>query len=326
MPANLPPAYFAAEKEYKNSKTTPEKIAALEEMLAAMPHHKGTDKLRAGLTRKIAQLKEQEERQTKSKRGSVFNVDKQGAAQVILLGFPNVGKSTLVSLLTHAHPDIADYPYTTAVPVIGMMEYEDIQIQMVDLPPLGDDIRKLPFYNLIRNSDLLLLVIDGSGDPGVELGLLLDELEDGKVFSMLKRNEELPIGGVLKKMLLILNKCDGEWEGAVPEGLESYTEGGMRHVTVSAAERKGIEGMRQALFEAAEIIRVYTKTPHHKPDIADPFVLPVGSTVMDLAREIHHDFSDNLQFTRVWGSSRFEGQSVQRDFVLQDGDIVELHI
>jgi ribosome-interacting GTPase 1 len=326
MPANLPPAYFAAEKEYRNSKTTPEKIAALEEMLAAMPHHKGTDKLRAGLTRKIAQLKEQEERQTKSKRGSVFSVDKQGAAQVILLGFPNVGKSTLLSALTHAHPEIANYPYTTAMPVIGMMEYEDIQIQMVDLPPLGDDIRKLPFYNLIRNADLLLLVIDSSGDPAVELGLLLEELEDGKVFSVLKSDEELPVGGVVKRMLVILNKCDGGGEEAVPEGLKSYAEGGMRCVTVSATKGKGLERMRLALYEAAEIIRVYTKIPHHKPDMDDPFVLTVGSTVMDLAREIHHDFSENLQFARVWGSSRFEGQSVQRDFVLQDGDVVELHI
>ncbi len=325
MPANLPPAYFAAEKEYKNSRTTPEKIAALEEMLAAMPHHKGTDKLRAGLTRKIAQFKEQEERQAKSKRGSVFSIDKQGAAQVILLGLPNVGKSTILTGLTHAHSEIADYPYTTVIPVIGMMEYEDIQIQMVDLPPLGDDIRKLPYYNVIRNADLLLLVIDGSGDPEVDLGLLLDELEDGKVFSMQKSNEELPVGGVVKKMFVILNKCDGGGED-MPVGLDSFAGGEIRCVAVSAKEDKGIERIRLAVYEAVEIIRVYTKIPHQKPDMKDPYVLPIGSTVMDLAREIHHDFSDSLQFTRVWGSSRFEGQSVQRDFVLQDGDVVEIHI
>jgi ribosome-interacting GTPase 1 len=326
VPANLPPAYFAAEKEYKNSRTTPEKIAALEEMLAVMPHHKGTDKLRAGLTRKIAQLKEQEERKTKSKRGSLFSIDRQGAAQVVLLGFPNVGKSTILSRLTHAHPEIADYPYTTAVPVIGMMEYEDIQIQMIDLPPLGEDIRKLPFYNLIRNADLLLLVLDGSGDPATELGLLLDELKDGKVYSILEDDEELPVGGVMKRMLVVLNKCDGQGREGVQKELESYTAGGIGCVTASAEEGKGIEGVRLAVYEAAEIIRVYTKIPHHKPDMNDPFVLPIGSTVMDLAREIHHDFSENLQFARVWGSSRFDGQSVQRDFVLQDGDVVELHI
>ena len=202
MPANLPPAYFSAEKVYKNAKTTPEKIAALEEMLAVMPHHKGTDKLRAGLTRKIAQLKDHEEKQAKTKRGSIFSIDRQGAAQDILIGFPNVGKSTLLSRLTNASPDIADYPYTTAVPVIGMMEYEDVQVQIVDLPPLGDEIRKLPFYNLIRNSDLLLAVLDGSGDPASELELLVSELEDGKVF-LKPAADGIPVGGVLQKLSLI---------------------------------------------------------------------------------------------------------------------------
>jgi ribosome-interacting GTPase 1 len=326
MPANLPPDYFAAERVYKNAKTIPEKIAALEEMLSVMPHHKGTDKLRAGLTRKIARFKDQEERQTKTKRGSVYSVDKQGAAQVILLGLPNVGKSTLLAHLTNAHPDIAAYPYTTAIPVIGMMAYEDIQIQIVDLPPLGDDIRKQPFYNLIRNADLLLLVLDGSGDPAVELALLIDEMIEGKVYSALKKDEELPVGGVLKKMLVVMNKCDEGTEKGPPEGFEPYANAGIRCVSVSAKEGKGIERLRLDIFEANEIIRVYTKIPHHKPDMDDPFVLPAGSTVMDLAREVHHDFSESLQFARVWGSSRFEGQSVQRDFVLQDGDVVELHI
>jgi ribosome-interacting GTPase 1 len=325
MPANLPPAYFAAEKEYKNAKTTPEKIAALEEMLAIMPHHKGTDKLRAGLTRKIAQLREQEERKAKTKRGSIYSIDKQGAAQVVLLGFPNVGKSTILANLTHAHPEIAEYPYTTAVPVIGMMEYEDIQIQMIDLPPLGDEIRKLPFYNLIRNADLLLLVIDASSDPKTEIDLLIEELEEGKVYRAAKTGEDLPVGGVAQKMLFVLNKCALP-EGEVLSGLESYHDEGIRFVTLSSAEGAELDDMRSAIFEAADIMRVYTKIPHHKPDMDDPFVLPVGSTVMDLAREVHHDFSDNLQFARVWGSSRFEGQSVQRDFVLQDGDVVELHI
>jgi len=325
VPANLPPAYFSAEKVYKNAKTTPEKIAALEEMLSVMPHHKGTDKLRAGLTRKIAQLREQEERQAKSRRGSVFSVDRQGAAQDILLGFPNVGKSTLLSRLTNATPEIADYPYTTAVPVIGMMEFEDIQVQIVDLPPLGDEIRKLPFYNMIRNADLLLAMLDGTGDPAAELELLLSELEEGKVY-LSSAEEEIPVGGVAQKMLIVLNKCD---EGAGEELLRSVGAAagtGIPIVAISAGHGRGIEELKRRIFEANEIIRVYTKLPGHKADMKDPYVLPVGSTVMDLATAIHHDFAENLHFVRVWGSARFEGQPVQRDFILQDGDIVELHI
>ena len=325
MPANLTPAYFSAEKVYKNAKTAPEKIAALEEMLSVMPHHKGTDKLRAGLTRKIAQLRDNEERKAKSRHGSIFSVDRQGAAQNILLGFPNVGKSTLLSRLTNATPDIADYPYTTAVPVIGMMEYEDIQVQIVDLPPLGDEIRKLPFYNIIRNSDLLLAMLDGTGDPVTELGLLVSELEEGKVY-LPTAKDEIPVGGVVQKMLVILNKCD---EGDVEELLRNVgtaTGDVLPVIAISAEHGRGIEMLKRLIFETNEIIRVYTKAPGHKLDRKDPYVLPEGSTVMDLATHIHHDFAENLHFVRVWGSARFEGQPVQRDFILQDGDIVELHI
>jgi ribosome-interacting GTPase 1 len=325
MPANLPPAYFSAEKEYKSAKTVPEKLAALEEMLAVMPHHKGTDKLRAGLTRKISQLKEQEERRAKTKRGSVFSIEKQGAAQDILIGFPNVGKSTILSRLTNASPEIADYPYTTAVPVIGMMEYEDIQVQVIDLPPLGDEVRKLPFYNLIRNSDLLLAVLDGSEDPVSELELLISELEEGKVY-MKPAGDDIPVGSVLQKMLVIINKSEG---GAGEELIQSVAGAAgpeLSVIAVSAEHGRGIEELKAAIFRANDIIRIYTKIPGHKADMKDPYVLPSGSTVMDLATHIHHDFADNLQFSRVWGSARFEGQSVQRDFVLQDGDIVELHI
>jgi ribosome-interacting GTPase 1 len=205
------------------------------------------------------------------------------------------------------------------------MEYEDIQIQIVDLPPLGDEIRKLPFYNMIRNADLLLAVLDGSGDPVSEFELLVSELEEGKVYLPSTR-EELPVGSVWQKMLVTLNKCD---EGDVEELLQSMSAaagGELPIIAISAEHGRGIEKLKRQIFEANEIIRVYTKVPGHKVDRKDPYVLPMGSTVMDLATHIHHDFAENLHFVRVWGSARFDGQPVQRDFVLQDGDIVELHI
>ena len=290
-----------------------------------MPHHKGTDKLRAGLTRKIAQLKEHEERQAKSKRGSVFSIDKQGAAQNILIGFPNVGKSTLLSRLTNATPEIADYPYTTAVPVIGMMEYEDIQVQILDLPPLGDEIRKLPFYNMIRNADLILTVLDGSEDPVSEFELLISELEEGKVY-LAATHKDVPVGGVLQKILVILNKCDEGIGEELVGSVKAATGADLPVVAISAEHGHGLEELKAMIFKSNEIIRIYTKIPGHKADMKDPYVLPVGSSVMDLAIHIHHDFAENLHFVRVWGSARFEGQPVQRDFILQDGDIVELHI
>ncbi|OQX84860.1 MAG: hypothetical protein B6D63_03610 [Candidatus Latescibacteria bacterium 4484_7] len=272
MPANLPPQYFEAEKEYKNAKTSEEKIAALEAMLAIMPHHKGTDKLRAALTRKIAQIKTLEEARRKTRRGSIFNVDRQGAAQVLLVGLPNSGKSSMLSSLTNASPEVADYPFTTTIPVIGMMAFEDIQIQVVDLPPLEEEIRKLPYYNLLRNADALLLVVDASSHPEDEVQLILDMLKDSSV--------------------------TGE----------------------------GTSELKREVFETVEIVRVYTKIPGKKPDMESPFVLPRGSTVLQLARDIHHDFAINLRFARIWGSAKFDGQTVQKDYILQDKDIVEMHI
>ncbi len=326
MPANLPPDYFAAERVYRDAKTAEEKMAALEAMLAAMPHHKGTDKLRAGLNRKIAQLKLKQESSAKAKHGSVFSVERQGAAQVILVGMPNTGKSSILNALTHATPEVAGYPYTTTVPGVGMMQYEDIQIQLVDLPPLGEDIRKLPFYNLLRNADAHAIVLDGSADPAGEFQLVIEELAGGKVFSPTIGEDEVPVGGVRKRMLAVINKCEGvDAAGRCREVLEA-AGGKIGCTAVSAKSGMGMEALKGEVFRLARIIRVYTKVPHKKADMDEPYVMPLGSTVLDLAREIHRDFSVNLRYSRVWGSSRFDGQPVQKDHILRDGDIVELHI
>lgn len=326
MPANLPPHYFAAEKEYRNAKTTPEKIAALEEMLAIMPHHKGTDKLRAGLTRKIAQLREQAESHAKTKRGSIFKIEKQGASQVILVGTTNTGKSSLLAVLTNATPDIASYPCTTSIPMIGMMPVEDIQIQIIDLPPVGGEVRKLPYYNLLRTADLLLVVASCTAAPEVEVSLVLEELEEGKVFSRRTAEDDLPIGAVRKRMLIVLNKCDGADAARACAAVSEAVGGEIDVVAVSATTGERIEDLKARIFDAVEIIRIYTKAPGKKADMGVPYVLPAGSTVMDLAKSIHKDFAENLRSARVWGSARFDGQPVHHDHVLRDGDIVELHM
>ncbi|MFC2060730.1 GTP-binding protein, partial [Chloroflexota bacterium] len=106
MPANLPPQYFEAEKNYRSAKDTTEKIAALEEMLAIMPKHKGTDHLRAELRRKIAKLGQLSEKKSATQKVSMV-IDREGAAQAVVIGPPNVGKSQLVSSITNAAPTVA---------------------------------------------------------------------------------------------------------------------------------------------------------------------------------------------------------------------------
>jgi ribosome-interacting GTPase 1 len=326
MPANLPPQYYKAEEEFKNAKTIPEKMAALEVMMAVMPHHKGTDKLRADLNRRMSQLREQAEAAGKGRRTSLFSVVKQGAAQILLIGVPNVGKSSILAALTHATPHIGEYPYTTTAPEIGMMPYRDIQIQLIDLPPMGGDVRKLPFYNLLRTADALVLVADATAEPDVEVTIVLEELAEGKIYSPLDAGEELAIGSVRKRVLIVLNKCDATDAAAAVERVGAAVRGLIRVVAVSTKERSGLDELQEELYRVADIIRVYTKVPGKKADLAAPFVLRAGSTVMDLAREIHRDFAEGLRFARIWGSGKFEGQPVERDHVLLDGDIIELHI
>ena len=133
MPANLPPQYFEAEKRYRSAREPEEKIAALEAMLAIMPHHKGTDKLHAVLRQKIAKFSLEAEKKYATARRTGFYIDREGAGQVMLVGPANAGKSQLLAAVTEAIPEIAEYPFTTKTPMPGMMKFEDIQIQLVVL-------------------------------------------------------------------------------------------------------------------------------------------------------------------------------------------------
>src|SRR5919202_151224 len=181
MPANLTPEYREAEKRYRQARTVPEKIDALEQMLAVMPHHKGTDHLRADLRGKIARLTEEGARQHGGARADFYSVRKEGAGQVVLLGAPNSGKSQLVAALTDAAPRVAEYPFTTQVPFPAMMPYENVHVQLVDLPPLVAGGTPAWMRPIVRQADLLLLVLDLAEDPLADLDTARAELQAMRV-------------------------------------------------------------------------------------------------------------------------------------------------
>jgi ribosome-interacting GTPase 1 len=326
MPANLPPQYFDAEKRFREAKTTAEKAAALEAMLAIMPHHKGTDKLRADLRRRLSKLKDEQERRKGGSRGALFSVKREGAGQVALVGMPNAGKSQLLAALTNAEPEIADYPFTTQVPQAGMMPFENIQIQLVDLPPLTPDHTEPWAFNVMRNADCLLVLLDLSQDPVSELETIREVLRGQRIILQGDTEGDAEPGSFTKRYLLVGNKEDlptAEENAAIFK--EFYGER-FPLVMVSAKEDTEVEGLRQQLFSLLDILRVYSKRPGREADPKAPIILKQGSTVLDLAQEIHKDFVAKLQYARLWGSGRFDGQRVQRDYVLQDGDIIELHM
>jgi len=326
MPANLPPQYFDAEKTYRTARNPLEKIAALEEMLAIMPKHKGTDHLRAELRTRIARLNQSLDKKTATQRASMM-VEKVGAAQIAVVGPPNVGKSQLVSSITNASPTIAAYPFTTQSATPGMMEYENIQIQLVDIPPLTEQ-PEWWLLNIIKRADALLVMVDLSDSPLEQMETVLAQLRGRRIglqgIPFEGEEEDVPL--VLKKALILGNKKDWDTGNKNHRILQNLYGAQMPVIAISAAEGTGLEELKLEIYRALDIIRVYTKAPGKKPDYTDPIVLPKGSTLGDAASSVHKDFSAKLKYARIWGSGKHDGMMVKRDHILQDGDVIELHL
>ena len=328
MPANLPPQYKEAEERYRQARTTPEKILALEEMLAIIPHHKGTDKLIAQLRKRLSQHKEESQRRPSTSRQiDPFVIKKEGASQVVLVGLPNCGKSQILASLTNALPLIADYPFTTRVPLPGMMKFENIQIQLLDAPPLMDEYAESGLFNLIRNADALAVVLDLTEDCGTQIDLILEELARCRT-KVLKKGEEkkFEIGLFSKRAVFIGNKADlKEAQGNCRDFLNKFSKI-YPILCISAKENLNLDSLKREIFAILDTVRAYTKAPGKTADLDDPVILPKGSTVLDFASQIHKDFVQKLKFARIWGREKYDGQMVQRDYVLRDGDIIELHV
>ena len=328
MPANLPPHYYEAEKVYRQAKTPAEKIEALETMLAIMPKHKGTDHLKAELRARIAKLTHEAERQAGgAARAQLYAVRKEGAGQVALVGLPNAGKSQLLASLTGASPKVADYPFTTQLPQPAMMPVENVQTQLVDLPPIVAGAIPPWQRALIRQADLVLLVVDLSQDPLSEWATLDQELTVMRIALVApdSRLDGAAEGTIPKKALIAATKCDAPEAGDNLALLELEVAGRLPILPVSGATGAGLDEFRRRVFKALDVIRVYTKPPGKPVDRAKPFVLKRGSTIDDLADHIHHELREKLRYAVLWGaSSKFSGQRVGRQHVLEDEDAVEL--
>jgi ribosome-interacting GTPase 1 len=328
MPANLTPQYLEAEAKFKQAKAVPEKIKALEVMMAIIPKHKGTEKLRAQLKSRMAKLKEElQRRPAVSRAEQAYNIKKEGAAQVILLGLPNSGKSSLFTHLTHAPSEVADYPFTTQKPIPGMMRFENLQIQLVDTPPIQMDRIEPGFSNLIRNANAVLIVLDLTDNPVGQMRVLHEELVRMKMgIGNGKPAHPLEEGWVFKRALLLANKVD--LKNAINEyqALEIHFKGKFMILPVSAKEEMNFEEVKKEIYLRLDILRVYTKIPGKEPDLAEPVTLPKGSSIDDVALSVHKDFAAKLKYARIWGSGRFDGQMVKRDYRVSEGDVIELHI
>jgi hypothetical protein len=330
MPANLTPQYLEAEADFRRAQTAEERLECLQRMWRELPKHKGTDKLQAELKSKISEAKkevEHERRSPKKGAGVSYKFPHQGAGQYVLIGAPNTGKSRLLTRLTRATPEVAAYPFTTREPHAGMMEFEDVRVQLIDTPPITPDFLEPYIGSLIRGADRVLLMVDLADDDGpFAAEAVIEKLASVKTVLAGQppaAPEDLSIH--FAPTLMGANKIDADGaEDRLAIVREMFAER-FPIVVFSAEHGQGIEELKQHLYGDLKVIRVYTKMPGKPPDMLSPFTIPVGGTVLDFATRVHREFETTLKSARVWGTGVFDGQTVGRDHPLHDKDVVELH-
>lgn len=328
MPANLPPEYIETERKLKEAKTPQEKLEILEQLLAIVPKHKGTEKLQALLKTKISKLRqEMQRRPTVARHSPIAHLEKSGAGRVVVVGSPNAGKSRLIKSLTGANPEVGDYPFTTRMPAPYMMRYENIQIQFIDTPPYLDDDIPSVLPELLRTADAVLVCLDlTQADDPARLETFLEQMKKKKIELVPEGEPIAPAERPSRKRTLILaNKVDAEGSQEVLEDWRLLLGNKFPLLPVSAASGAGLEELKKRVYGLLEIIRVYSKSPGKKPDFNEPFTLKKGSSVIDMARAIHKDLADNFKYARLWRGKTIQGLLINRDHVLQEGDVVEIH-
>ena len=342
MPANLSPEYKAAEAAFRKAREPRERLDCLREMLRTIPKHKGTEHLQADIKTRIKELTDQlgGPRKGAARAGPELSVRPEGAGQVAIVGPPNAGKSSLHARLTGSHAVVGPYPFTTKLPLPGMLPWEDIQFQLVDLPPVSADHMEPWLGSTLQSADAVLLVVD-LADPGC-----VDQLE-----AVERRLRERRIELVARvpsraaaaadqtpealddpfrarlPALLAANKADlFQDPDAELEAFRELAPDPFVSLAVSAESGAGLGRVGPALFDLLGVVRVYSKLPGHPPDMSKPFTLRRGNTVRDVALHVHRGLAGELRFARIWGpSAEFDGQQVSGDHVVRDRDVVELH-
>jgi ribosome-interacting GTPase 1 len=324
MPANVTPEYERAERRYRESVSDDERLAALQEMLSTIPKHKGTEKMQADIKRRISQLRKSQE-EAKHKKGlDPFHISRGGAGQVVLVGPPNTGKSSLVAATTNAEVKVAEYPFTTVLPMPGMWQKGDRQIELVDMPPLAPEHVVPGFMGAVRSADVVCLVVEAGEAALDQVEMILGLMPSGFTLETVPRNLLDARDHSRRSGLIVANKVDLASAGHV-ETLRGLYASRLEVIEVSARKGEGLEALFERLWELLAVIRVYSKRPGKQADLDRPFTVPAGSSIEDLARHIHRDLPGMMKHARLWRPGRPEGQLVHRTELLRDKDIVEIH-
>ncbi len=340
MPTNVTAEYKKAEQAFRQAKESVDRLKCLKEMLRTIPKHKGTEHLQRDIKTRIKLLNDSltGPRKGGARTGPAHSVRPEGAAQIALLGAPNSGKSQLHQKLTGARAEIGPYPFTTQFLLPGMMPYEDIHFQLVDLPPISNDYFEPWVANSLQTADAAMLVIDISNPGCIEhIEQVIAQLEQRKVGltaqfdTQLEPEEPAPDDEfdpfrIALPTLLVANKIDLANDSKELDALNDLISYDFPSIAVSALTGTNLDNFPRMVFDKLNIVRVYTKIPGKPADTDKPFTLKSGGTVSAVARQIHKDFENTFKFARIWGKNVFAGQQVGVDHVLEDLDILEIHV
>ncbi len=345
MPTNVTPEYKKAEEAYRKAREPKERLDCLRQMLSTIPKHKGTEHLQADIKSRIKDLTEELAGPKKGgkRSGPALTLRPEGAGQVVLLGPPNSGKSALHQRLTGSRAQAGPGSFITQFPEPGMLAYEDIAFQLLDLPSMSADHSPPWIASTLQTADAALLVVDLSDPACVEqVQFILDTLAARRI-SLVPEWPGLPrdeatgadAGGpgteiddpfrIALPTLLLANKSDLAPDPEEVAVLEELLGVNFPALRVSAETGQGLGEIAPWLFGALQIVRVYTKAPGKEPERDRPFTVRGGDTVLDVARLVHKDIAESFRFGRLWGSGAFDGQQVGADHPVADGDVVELH-
>jgi ribosome-interacting GTPase 1 len=339
MPANLTPEYKNAEAAYKSATDPRDRLSGLKEMLRTIPKHKGTEHLRADIKTRIKDLTDElaASKKTGVRGGPPTVIRPEGAAQVVLIGPPNTGKSALHARLTGSHAESGPYPFATQYPLPGMLQVEDVSIQLIDEPSLSAE-HPIPWIgNALQTADAAAFVVDLSRPGCVEQTVVAHQiLADRRIVLSgrwpIQGSAEVDENAVpdpfttVLPTVLIANKADllAEIEDEL-QILEELAEVDYPTLATSAETGQGLDAVGPWLFGQLGIVRVYTKVPGMPPDLGRPFTVRAGQTVGDVAALVHREIAATFRYARIWGSCSFDGQQVGKDHPVRDGDVVELH-
>lgn len=296
---NQSPFYKQAELKFSSAQSDEQRLEALEEMMRECPKHKSSEKMLANIKTRYIKLKKKLETEKKSKKTSGKVGIKKEDLQAVIIGKTKSGKSSLISLLTNAKPKISDYDFNTKTVVVGMMDYNGVSIQLIEVPSIESE-----YYDrgVVNSADSIIILVTN-----------LEQINE------IEKKIERATG----KKIIIFNKIDLLSENEKRKISATLQSKKYNFVLISTKTKEGIEELKEKLFQSFGKIRVYTKEPG-KIKSNKPIILYPNSTIKNVAEKILKGFASKIKETRIWGpSSKYPGQVVGLAHKMKDLDVVE---